>query len=217
MPNNTIHIVVGLGNPEYWRRYTRHNIGFDVVENFARYYLCPPSQCLFTEFKYDEEINACVSRAFSLDGDTILCLPLEGMNSSGEPVSKLVDKVKEQFPTHKIKVLVVYDDMDLKLGVVRYKKKMSRINHNGVKSLAEHLEPSISLSHLKFGIGRPPEGTSVLDWVLGVLPRMEREKLFRFNNAYINVSSMHAAACLIKVFLADGSYDDVSRCINKFN
>jgi PTH1 family peptidyl-tRNA hydrolase len=144
-------VIVGLGNPGLKYEGTRHNIGFDLLRRFSE-------QQGFQKFKALGNAMVC-EKAMPM-GVVLLVLPQTFMNASGEVFGNLSDKY--DFQTKDL--LVVSDDMDLKLGELRFREKGSSGGHNGLKSIEAALGTN-EYQRLKFGIGR--KGESVLDFVLG--------------------------------------------------
>ena len=82
------------------------------------------------------------------------------MNLSGESV--------ERFGVRPERIVVIHDELDLPAGKVRVKLGGNENGHNGLKSITEHLGTR-DYVRVRVGIGRPPKGTPVPDWVLGPL------------------------------------------------
>ena len=118
-------LIVGLGNPGDRYVGTRHNTGFFVVEKLQL--------DVFPDFpwKFENKFNADISMA----GSAILVKPLSFINSSGEVVKKLVNFYK----IDKENLIVVHDDLDIRLG--EWKKQFSQGPklHNGLLSIEEKL------------------------------------------------------------------------------
>lgn len=96
-----------------------------------------------------------------VDGVALL-KPGTYMNTSGEAVAPLADRLG--IPPER--VIVIHDELDLPAGKVRVKLGGNENGHNGLKSITEHLGTRDYL-RVRVGIGRPPQGTAVTDWVLG--------------------------------------------------
>lgn len=135
-------LIVGLGNPEPKYDHTRHNIGFEVIDELARVW-----QISLTNNK---RFQALVGEG-RIGGQTVYLLkPLTYMNRSGQAIRAAIDWYKLD-PTS---VLVVYDDMDLPLGRLRWRLSGSAGGHNGMKSTISHLG-SQTFPRLRLGIGKP--------------------------------------------------------------
>lgn len=145
-------LICGLGNPGKEYEGTRHNAGFLFVDAWAKKYDFP-------EFK--EKWNALVSEKDGL----LLLKPLTFMNKSGEVLSKFVNFYK--LPLEE--VVVVYDDVDLPLGTVRFRREGGPGTHNGMKSVIEQLGTE-SFPRLRLGIESrgqtAPEQMEITDFVL---------------------------------------------------
>lgn len=96
------------------------------------------------------------------------CKPQTYMNLSGEAVAPLVRRYGIA-PEH---VIVLHDELDLPAGTVRVKLGGNENGHNGLKSITEHLGTR-NYIRVRIGIGRPPAGISVPDWVLGPISGKE--------------------------------------------
>lgn len=140
-------LIVGLGNPEYNRQANRHNIGYVTLSKFA-----------FENDEFDELFPEYKSRLL-LSEKYILCKPVTGMNSSGEAVKLVKDKFDVS------DVVVVHDELEIPFDCLRIKRGGKPGGHNGLKSIDE----AIGSDYIRFriGIGRPTDGTPVLDYVLG--------------------------------------------------
>lgn len=147
-------LVVGLGNPGKQYEKNRHNVGFMAIDVFAN--------------KHDIELSVKKKKALFGKGrfngeEVILLKPQTFMNLSGEAVLYLASflKIKSE------DIIVVADDSDLPLGMIRIRKNGSSGGHNGIKSLIYSLKTS-NFPRVRIGIGRPPEdsGIELSDYVL---------------------------------------------------
>lgn len=145
-------MVVGLGNPG--RRYasTRHNVGFDVIENLAN---------RWTITADSKQLGALVGVGRIGSDKALLARPQSFMNRSGEPVRSLMGYFKLELD----KVVVVHDDLDLPHGRVQLKRGGGHGGHNGLRDIAKHA--GSDTLRVRVGIGRPPEGWATADYVLG--------------------------------------------------
>ncbi len=146
-------LIVGLGNPGPRYEKTRHNIGFEVIDELASRNGVKLSDAKFSGLFAN--INKNGEKA-------ILLKPLTYMNLSGESIRPLADYYK--IPVENI--LVIYDDLDLPVGKIRLRQKGSAGGHNGMKSTIQHLGTS-EFNRIRIGINRPPEGIKVPNYVLG--------------------------------------------------
>lgn len=158
-----IRLVVGLGNPGREYEETRHNIGFLVVDELAR------SEGLQWEGE-KKKWEAEVAR-----GEAFTCLkPQTYMNLSGEAVASyaLFYKIAPE------EIVVIYDDVDLELGVLRFRLSGSAGGHRGVESIAKCLGTE-RFPRLKVGVGRggPERRGDLADHVLSKFPVDEGEEV----------------------------------------
>jgi len=149
-----IKVVVGLGNPGRKYEGTRHNVGFDVLNEVAKKFS--------VEFKTQPRWQLHEAKA----SDVFLVKPQTFMNESGRAVGALCRFYKIE-PSQ---VLVVYDDVSHDPGVIKFKMKGS-----GVKSLIHHLGTE-EFPRLKIGVGQPKPG-SMVGHVLGTFRAEERETM----------------------------------------
>ena len=139
---NPPRLIVGLGNPSPRHARNRHNIGFRVVEAIAT------SQGLKLNCT---ERKARVAHGLIEGQRVILAQPQTWMNESGQAVGSLA-RFYRISPTD---ILVIYDDLDIPLGTVRYRASGSSGGHRGVQSIIQHLGTD-TFPRLRIGIGRPP-------------------------------------------------------------
>ncbi len=159
--NGQIRLVVGLGNPGPEYDGTRHNIGFDLVDQIAA------NRSL--KWSRDRKFRA---RTASAGGTLILAKPITFMNLSGNAVARLCKfyKLKPD------QILVVYDDVDLPIGKMRFRANGSAGGHNGIKSLIEYLGTN-EFPRLKLGIGAAGHPGGMVDHVLGKFSAEEAREL----------------------------------------
>ena len=146
------YLIVGLGNigPEY--QDTRHNIGFNVLDAFAK-----ASNAVFEDMRYGAVCE------MKLKGRTLVLLkPNTYMNLSGKAVSYWMQK--ENIPLEN--VLIIVDDLALPFGTLRLKSKGSDAGHNGLKHIATILGTQ-NYARLRFGIGNDFPRGGQIDFVLG--------------------------------------------------
>lgn len=166
-------VIIGLGNPGMKYEYTKHNIGFRVVDKLVN----------DLENKYNiKHINKFNSLIFetTCGGDKVLLVkPLTFMNLSGEALSKIINWYKVNIDN----IVIVHDDLDLPIGKVRYREKGSAGGHNGVASIIQYLDTSV-FKRVKIGIDRP-QNNEVIDYVLSPF-KPEEKKII--DNCIIEVS-----------------------------
>ncbi len=135
-------MVVGLGNPGLQYEFSRHNIGFRIIDNLARE--------IETEFKKVKSYDSLISRGKINNHDLRLVKPQTYMNLSGKSVNKIVSYYRISFQD----LLIVYDDLNLELGQIRIRKRGSAGGHKGVESIIQYLN-SNDIPRLRIGIGKP--------------------------------------------------------------
>jgi len=154
-------LIAGLGNPGQKYNNTRHNLGFAVIE-----LLKDSLEILKTDLKSNYILFKC-----SFKGDIVYLLkPLTYMNLSGNAVREVMSYYK--IPLEDL--LVIYDDMDLPFGRLRYRVKGSAGGHNGMKSIIENLK-SQDFKRLRIGIGKNERNT--ISHVLGKFTKEEKQVL----------------------------------------
>ncbi|MBN2003335.1 MAG: aminoacyl-tRNA hydrolase [Anaerolineae bacterium] len=139
-------LIAGLGNPGPRFAKNRHNIGFQVVEALADAHglaFSRTEQSALTAHGYIQTTNGAQR--------IILAKPQTWMNESGRAVTGLARFYKIA-PED---ILVVYDDLDIPLGTVRYRQAGSSGGHRGVQSTIQHMGNQ-DFPRLRLGIGRPP-------------------------------------------------------------
>ena len=144
-----IKAIVGLGNPGPKFTFTRHNIGFLVVDKLAE------ELCTF----WSTTDNLEIANAAYQDNGFFLIKPQTFMNNSGEIVPFL--KKNGIGPEN---TLIVHDELDINFGDVKYRLGGSARGHNGLKSFIEKWGDNFS--RLRVGIGRPANKEDVPDYVL---------------------------------------------------
>jgi PTH1 family peptidyl-tRNA hydrolase len=135
-------IVAGLGNPGGRYARNRHNIGFMAVESVAARHRLQFSR---------SEHNGVTADGTIGEQRVILAKPQTWMNDSGRAVAPL----SRYYKVPPEDVLVVYDDLDIPLGTVRFRSGGSSGGHRGVQSIIDHLGTD-TFPRLRLGIGRPP-------------------------------------------------------------
>jgi len=184
-------LIVGLGNPGDEYTKTRHNVGFMVIDKIIETKNC--------SFKKEKKFNSIIFGTCHRQIKQYFMKPMTYMNLSGEAVAAMMAEQGIALD----ELLVIYDCMDLPLGRIRLRQKGSSGGHRGVESLIQHLN-SNQFSRLRFGIGTPQEGVSVVDYVLSSWTR-EEESL---GNQVIKV----ATQCILCT-LDNG----ITVAMNKFN
>ena len=173
-------IIAGLGNPGVRYRWSRHNIGFQVVDQLAATH----------HIAVDQKRFKALYGAGWIDSQKIILLkPMTFMNLSGEAVKRAVDFFKVEMED----VIVTHDDLDLPFGRLRIKRGGGDGGHQGVRSVVERMGAS-GFPRLKVGVGRPPAGVEAADYVLAPFEESERASL----NGVLKRASEALAVMLIE-------------------
>lgn len=146
-------MIVGLGNPGSKYHETRHNVGFMLVDKIAK--------SVNETFTEDKVFKAEIATTRIKGEKVFLVKPTTFMNKSGEAVHALLT----YFGLSIEDLIVVYDDLDMEVGKVRFRSKGSAGGHNGIKSIIAHIH-SQEFNRIKIGIGRPQGGIPVHHHVL---------------------------------------------------
>ncbi len=160
-------LIVGLGNPEKKYDNTRHNIGFMVLDNYLGKV---DYKSKFNGLYYEKNIN---------NEKVIFLKPQTYMNNSGLSVFEFVNFYKISFKD----ILIIHDDLDLDVGMIKFKFNSSSGGHNGIKSIINCLG-SQEFSRLKIGINNEYKKDTI-DFVLSKFSKKDIEKLDfdKINNA----------------------------------
>lgn len=156
-------IMVGLGNPGKQYEHTRHNVGFDVIDELSRRFNIPLDQ---------SKLKGLYGIGFYKGEKVLLLKPLTYMNLSGESIRAVMDYYDIDLED----LLVIYDDLDLPVGKIRLRQKGSAGGHNGIKSTVAHLGTQ-QFNRIRMGIDRPQNGMSVPDYVLGKFHKEEQSQV----------------------------------------
>ena len=185
-----MRVIVGLGNPGLEYRSTKHNIGFSVVKELAK-----ENKIKIKEKNY----SALMGRGKISGKDVVLVLPQDYMNRSGETVGDLVRNEIKDID----ELIVVCDDINLKLGRVRLKKQGSAGGHKGLESIIAELGKD-NFSRLRVGIATQVHKGDITRYVLAPFKRKERK-----NVSHVISLAQDALLCWIE--------KGIDEAMNKFN
>lgn len=136
-------LVVGLGNIGDKYCFTRHNAGFMVVDKFG--------YDNNVSFKEEKKLKCSFAR-FIADGEEYMLIkPATYMNLSGEAIQLVMNYYKISLED----ILIIYDDLSLDVGKMRFRANGSDGGHNGIKSIIKSLGTK-DFARLKIGIGPQP-------------------------------------------------------------
>ena len=156
-------MIIGLGNPTGMYPYhERHNMGFMVTDMMAQNH-----GLMFRPAPSD--ILALTASLDNGKGENVLLVqPQTTMNRSGEAIADLLDYRRISDGSSYDDSVLIQDDVDLEPGRIRIKRGGSNGRHNGVESVMGALgQRADKLVKVKVGVGRPPKGASMFDWVTG--------------------------------------------------
>ncbi len=157
------YIIAGLGNPGSEYESTRHNVGFCAMDHIADKLSVKVNRSKFHSLTADAMLH----------GHRVLLMkPQLFMNRSGEAIRDAAAFYK--IPPEN--VVIIYDDISLEVGKMRIRRKGSDGGHNGIKDIIYHLQ-SQDFPRIKIGVGNPASGAELVGWLLGEIPRADREKL----------------------------------------
>ncbi len=185
-----MYLIVGLGNPEREYRWTRHNVGFEVINKMA----------------YDNNIDVSKNKFRALIGEgfiggkkVILAKPQTYMNLSGESVKEIMN----YYRLDKEDIIVLYDDIALDVGAVRIRERGSAGGQNGMKNIIKHLNTD-DFIRVRIGIGEKPPRMKLSDYVLSKFLKEEEDAI---------IKGMTLAGDGATMIVTDG----VQPAMNKFN
>ena len=173
-------LIVGLGNPGNEYNKTRHNIGFMVIDEYLKTKDNP---------KLKEKYNGLYYE-FNHDNEKIIILkPQEYINLSGDVVKKYMDYYNIDIDD----ILIINDDLDLKIGDYKLKPFGGSAGHNGLKNIEQNLGSNL-YKRLKIGISNN-KNIDTKDYVLGKLKEDDLkiikeviDKSVNIINDYLNIS-----------------------------
>jgi PTH1 family peptidyl-tRNA hydrolase len=155
-----IKLMVGLGNPGRQYEKTRHNAGFLFLDKLAF-----EAGCAWVG---DARFGGVVAEVSVAGSKVMLLKPGVFMNRSGLAVGKIA----RYYKLAPEEILVVHDELDFDPGLVKLKKDGGHAGHNGLRDIIGHLG-SKEFYRLRIGIGRPPPGKIVADFVLSSPSKIE--------------------------------------------
>jgi len=146
-------IVVGLGNPGSAYSQSRHNVGFQCIDELSKKCAIPIK---------DKNRHVLLGHGLVDGKEILIAKPRTFINRSGEAISYLLTRF--QIPIQDL--IVIYDDMNLPTGKIRIRHSGSSGGHNGIQSIISAIN-SHEIQRVRIGIGRPPEGVGDIEYVLG--------------------------------------------------
>lgn len=184
-------LIAGLGNPGRQYEKTRHNMGFDTIDELIDRHRIPQGGIAH---------KAMYGKGMIAREKILAVKPLTYMNLSGEAIREYVNYYKMDPETE---LIVIYDDIDLEPGQIRIRKKGSAGGHNGIKSIIAQIGTQ-NFYRIKVGVGAKPKGWDLADYVLGRFSSEERELVDK---------AICDAADAVEMILKDG----IEAAMNHYN
>lgn len=155
-------MIVGLGNPGREYELTRHNVGFMIIDHYAK---------IHNISSFKEKFNGLYAKVYQNGEYFLLLKPLSYMNLSGTVIKRFASfyKIKPE------DILVIHDDLDLPVGKIKIKYKGSSGGHNGIKNIIENLKTE-EFPRFKIGISKNNDMDSK-DYVLSKFNPEDLEKI----------------------------------------
>ena len=187
---NDVKYIIGLGNPGLEYKSTKHNIGFSVLKELAK-----ENKIKLKEKRY----SALMGKGRILGEEVVLVLPQTYMNRSGDTVGDLVrDEVKSLED-----LIIVCDDINLKLGRVRLKKQGSAGGHKGLESIIVELARD-DFARMRVGIATDVHKGDITRYVLTPFKRNQHK-----NVSHVITLAVDSLMCWIE--------KGMDEAMNKFN
>ncbi len=184
---NVTLLIVGLGNPGKEYDQTRHNIGFEVLDNFAR-------KQGFDNWILKKDLHSMQAKGTIGSSRVILCKPTTFMNESGRAVKEM----QHFYKIDNARTIVVYDELDIDFGHLRTRIGGSAAGHNGVKSVTSACGEDYR--RLRIGIGpKKPKQMDTSDFVLAKFDKKQMDhmpELLQETNAVLSEYA-HASGELV--------------------
>ncbi len=154
-------IIAGLGNPGKKYKGTRHNIGFEAVNRFAK-------ENGFPEFKLSKKFNSLISKKENV----FLLKPQAFMNNSG----KALKDIRDYYNIATSRIIVVHDDIDLKIGELKTVRNRGSAGHKGIESIISYLKTK-DFTRIRIGISPEEKPEDTESFVLQKFTEKERETI----------------------------------------
>jgi peptidyl-tRNA hydrolase, PTH1 family len=178
-----VKLIVGLGNPGIEYQFTPHNIGFLAVDRIAE-------QCGVTVD--NRRSKALTARARIGNEEVLLAKPETFMNLSGMSVRELVEKSGVDGQKD---LIVMYDELDLPLGMIRIRERGSSAGHNGMQSIIDALQTE-EIARIRLGVAPDRPGKGGASYILSQ---------FRKSQLAAVDEMLDLAAQAVNVILSEGT------------
>jgi len=153
-------LIVGLGNQDKKYLKTRHNLGFQVIDEFATK----------RGLKFSKKNTTLISRDEFYGKEIIIAKPLTFMNNSGKSVKSLITNYRIKITN----IWVVHDDIDIPLGKIRIVKNRGAAGHKGVQSIINEIGTK-DFVRFRIGICPKEKPKSVDRFVIQIFNKKEGE------------------------------------------
>ena len=154
-----MYLIVGLGNIGDKYQFTRHNVGFMVIDEITK------------NLSTSNINNPNFQSTLLKSGYNLFSKPTTYMNNSGVAVHS----IKEYYKIDLENIIVIHDDLDLPFGAVKFKIGGGHGGHNGLRSLDSHIGKDYI--RVRIGIGKPKEKLDVANYVLSNFSKEEMNQL----------------------------------------
>ena len=186
-------VILGLGNPGLRYKFSRHNLGFLVVQKLAK----------SNSIKINKKTFNCLWGSGRIENqEVVLAKPSTFMNLSGEAATSIVKQKKIKIED----LLIVLDDVNLPLGKIRIKPEGSDGGHKGLRSIIKALGTK-GFSRLRIGVGAAQ--------LAAEKDRLSRHVLGCFNKREIKIinAALEQAQVASEVWATDG----IACAMTRFN
>lgn len=146
-------LVVGLGNIGLKYKWTRHNVGFEVIEKMAYDFKIELNKSKFKSMYGEKTING---------EKVILAKPLTCMNLSGQCIREFLNYYKDMTPDD---IIIICDDVNLNISDIRIRTKGSDGGQNGLKNIIHNLDCD-KFARVRVGVGKKPPNSNLAAFVL---------------------------------------------------
>ena len=184
-------LIIGLGNPEPDYSWTRHNIGFEVINKLAYDHNI--------SLKYMRKLKAHVGSGIITDKKVTIAKPTTYMNLSGQSVIALA----AYYNVNINNIIIIHDEIALDVGCLRLKEKGGAGGHNGLKDITAKLNTDEYL-RIRIGIGSNPVGFKLSDYVLSKFLKEEHEEILKAID-----TATSAVECIVR--------DSIIIAMNEYN
>lgn len=162
-PKIPLKLIVGVGNPGDQYANTRHNVGVWFVERFAARH--------GIAFREEKKFFGRIANIVHDGQELRLLIPSTYMNESGKSVGALASF----FKISANRILIAHDELDLAIGIIRFKQGGGLAGHNGLRDITNSLGGNQDFNRLRIGVGHPGSKEHVTGHVLGKASARDKE------------------------------------------